>query len=71
MRFLYCENCEKKTGYKRRYSWRTYLAVGVTFGLWLLVMPFYSLRCIDCGDDRYIPDNILEERKHVRERISQ
>jgi hypothetical protein len=71
MRFVYCENCGKKTGYKRHYGWRTFFAVGLTFGLWFLVMPFYSLRCIGCGNDRYIPDNILKERKSVRERISQ
>jgi hypothetical protein len=71
MDFVYCENCGKITGYKKHYGWRTFFAVGLTFGLWFLVMPFYPPRCILCGNDRYIPDNVLRQIQYVRERISQ
>jgi hypothetical protein len=52
MRYLYCGNCHKKSGYKRAFGWGTFFAVVLTFGLFL-VMPFYPLRCMNCGNRFY------------------
>lgn len=47
--FYYCENCKKKTMHKRMLGWGTFFAVVITFGLWLFVIPFYPIRCVNCG----------------------
>lgn len=49
MRFEHCENCQQRVGFGRRFGWGTFFAVLVTFGLWLITLPFYPLRCIRCG----------------------
>jgi len=51
MIFKHCPNCEKKTGYKRAFGAGTVIGFFFTLGLWLLVMPFYPLRCTICGMD--------------------
>ncbi len=60
MRYLYCENCARKSGYKRNYGWGTFFAVILTLGLWFFIMPFYPMRCMNCGNDRYIPEKYLD-----------
>jgi hypothetical protein len=45
----YCKNCGRETGHKRALGWGTFFAVILTFGLWFLIIPFYPLRCIICG----------------------
>ena len=49
MDFSYCPNCGKSTGHKRALSWGTFFAVIITFGFWILMIPFYPKRCIVCG----------------------
>jgi hypothetical protein len=71
MHLFYCENCDKETVFKRHYGLGTFFAVGLTMGLWFLVMPFYRARCINCRNDRHIPDNILKMVKRAKERLSQ
>ena len=56
MRYLYCENCQKKSGYKRSYGWGTFFAILLTAGLWFLALPFYPLRCMNCGNESYLPE---------------
>jgi len=51
MTFKYCTNCEKKTGHKRAFGAGTVIGFFFTFGLWLLTMPFYPIRCSICGMD--------------------
>jgi len=51
MIFKHCPNCAKKTGHKRAFGAGTVIGFFFTLGLWLLVMPFYPLRCTICGMD--------------------
>jgi len=49
MEFQRCPNCEKDTGHKRAFGAGTIIVTIITCGLWVLVMPFYPMRCIVCG----------------------
>lgn len=49
MRMAFCESCKQQMGYPRALGWGTFFAILLTLGLWLLVLPFYPLRCIGCG----------------------
>jgi hypothetical protein len=49
MQMLHCPNCGKLSGFKRALGFGTFFMVLLTFGLWLLVIPFYPARCINCG----------------------
>ncbi len=46
---IHCPNCNKLTGFKRALGFGTLFMMVLTFGLWLLVIPFYPARCITCG----------------------
>ncbi len=50
-----CRNCKKLTGYKRAFGIGTLIAIFLTGGLWLLIIPFYPKRCIVCGLGKYDP----------------
>ena len=50
MEMLNCQNCGKRTGHKRTLGFGTFFAVVITFGLWILAIPFYPKRCIICGE---------------------
>ena len=52
MELIYCPNCGKRSGFKRALGFGTFFAVLITCGLWLLVIPFYPVRCINCGMTR-------------------
>src|ERR1039458_4865327 len=52
MQMIYCPNCGKLTGFKRALGFGTFFMVLLTCGLWLLVIPFYPVRCINCGLQR-------------------
>ena len=52
MQMIQCPNCGKLTGYKRALGFGTFFMVLLTCGLWLLVVPFYPVRCINCGLQR-------------------
>jgi hypothetical protein len=41
VRYLFCGNCQKNSGYKRAFGCGTFFAVILTAGLWFLVMSFY------------------------------
>ena len=49
MRKGYCPNCDNSTVQKRVLGWNTFFACIVTGGLWFLLIPLYSTRCIICG----------------------
>jgi len=52
MQMIQCPNCGKLTGFKRALGFGTFFMVLLTCGLWLLVIPFYPVRCINCGLQR-------------------
>ena len=49
MRFLQCYNCGCRRGFKRALGLGTLVMIVLTFGLWILMIPFYPSRCIVCG----------------------
>lgn len=49
MKEAYCDTCQAQRGFKRAFGWGTFFAMLCTLGWWLLVLPFYPLRCIVCG----------------------
>ena len=49
MTLSYCPSCNRQTCHKRAFGIGTLIAVIVTSGLWLMVMPFYPVRCRICG----------------------
>ena len=49
MQMLHCPNCGKPSGFKRALGFGTFFMVVLTCGLWLLLIPFYPARCINCG----------------------
>ncbi len=49
MTISYCPSCNRQTCHKRAFGIGTLIAVIVTSGLWLMVMPFYPVRCRICG----------------------
>lgn len=49
MDFLFCPNCNKKTGHKRALGMGTLIGGALTFGVSLATIPFYPKRCIVCG----------------------
>ena len=49
MELIYCPNCGKRSGFKRALGFGTFFVVLITLGLWLLAIPFYPARCINCG----------------------
>src|SRR5208283_4568059 len=49
MQMIQCPNCGKLSGFKRALGLGTFFMVILTAGLWLLVIPFYPARCINCG----------------------
>jgi len=51
MMMTFCPVCDKPRGYARRIGIGTLLAAFFTGGLWLLLIPFYPKRCIECGNN--------------------
>ena len=49
MQMILCPNCGKRSGFKRALGFGTFFMVLITFGLWFLMIPFYPMRCINCG----------------------
>lgn len=49
MQSRYCQQCGRESGHKRALGWGTFFAVLLTFGWWLLAIPFYPKRCVICG----------------------
>jgi hypothetical protein len=49
MRRGYCDDCGAQRPFRRAFGWGTFFAVLVTLGGWILALPFYPLRCPQCG----------------------
>jgi hypothetical protein len=62
---MYCTNCERKTGFKRALGFGTLFAVFITFGLWILAIPFYPKRCTVCNFTSY--DAEREMKRQLKE----
>jgi hypothetical protein len=45
----HCDDCGSQRPFRRAFGWGTFFAVLPTFGGWLLALPFYPLRCTQCG----------------------
>jgi len=52
MHVTHCYVCNRPSGFARRLGFGTFFMVLITFGLWLLVIPFYPIRCTTCGCTR-------------------
>lgn len=52
MEVIECPNCGKLMGFKRSLGFGTLFAAVLTAGVWLLLIPFYPRRCINCGSSR-------------------
>jgi len=52
MHVTHCYVCNRPSGFARRLGFGTFFMVLLTFGLWLLVIPFYPIRCTTCGCSR-------------------
>ena len=53
METFYCPTCGRRTGFARRLGWGTFFASVITFGFWILAIPFYDKRCNVCGNFKY------------------
>jgi len=49
MKLEHCDTCGKQTMFKRHLGFGTFFAVILTAGFWLLAIPFYPIRCTQCG----------------------
>lgn len=63
MEMIQCPNCRALVGFKKDLGWGTFFAVLVTFGFWLIIVPFYPLRCIRCGLDKVDAINTNRQQK--------
>lgn len=49
MTIKYCELCQRNVEAKRKFGIGTLIAVLVTMGFWILVLPLYMKRCPICS----------------------
>jgi hypothetical protein len=49
MRRGHCHECRVVRPFQRAFGWGTFFAVLVTLGGWVLALPFYPVRCRECG----------------------
>jgi hypothetical protein len=49
MRRDYCDDCRAARPFQPAFGWGTFFAVLFTVGVWLVALPFYPLRCRECG----------------------
>ena len=56
MKRQYCVTCKTDRPHTRRLGIGTLLAIVLTAGVWLLLLPVYKSRCAACGtpDDRVV-----------------
>jgi len=62
----YCPNCKQMVEEKRQIGVGTFILVLITWGFWLLLIPFYSKRCPVCKGTNFgnnTNENIDENRK--------
>jgi len=70
MVFRYCPNCDKSTGHKRTLGFGTFFMVIITGGLWILIIPFYPIRCIVCGSQAIgLPKASKPSKNNKEERL--
>jgi len=50
MELDFCKNCQKQTMFKRQLGFGTLFAMIFTLGFWFLAIPFYPMRCSNCGE---------------------
>jgi hypothetical protein len=53
MQVFHCPNCGQPRGFRRSLGFGTLFAVVLTCGAWILALPFYPVRCIQCGLTRH------------------
>jgi len=66
MRRQYCFPCQRDTAHRRMYGRGTFWTMLLTGGLWLLALPFYPLRCGQCGRRRGERERPLHLVSHAR-----
>jgi hypothetical protein len=49
MQRAFCSDCGSQRPFRRAFGWGTFFGVLITGGVWLLALPFYPLRCTQCG----------------------
>jgi len=49
MKMQKCFNCQQIRGFSRKLGVGTIIMVVLTGGLWILLLPFYPKRCMNCG----------------------
>ena len=49
VRRAYCDDCRATRPFQRAFGWGTFFAILFTLGGWFLTLPFYPLRCRECG----------------------
>lgn len=49
MKVEYCDKCGKQSMFKRHLGLGTLFVIVLTGGFWLLLIPFYPIRCVGCG----------------------
>lgn len=54
MEMVYCDNCKKRTGHKRKIGIGTFIVTLLTYGLWIFTIPLYPKRCILCGERKHM-----------------
>jgi len=67
MKEIYCHKCGRKTQWKRELGIGTLIAVIITVGLWAIVIPFYPIRCRECGADSVSKEEQRDASPNVEE----
>lgn len=50
MKTHYCKICKEYRAHKRHIGIGSLILVFITWGLWILALPFYPVRCTKCGN---------------------
>lgn len=66
MENIYCPICESPRGFKRSLGFGTFFMVFITAGFWLLTLPLYPKRCIQCGTEW---SNAKSHRRQVKREV--
>ena len=72
MERTFCEDCGRFTSFRRHFGIGTLIGCIFTFGLWILLMPFYDTECKICGlSERAVrADKMRSERAKNRSSLS-
>lgn len=71
MAIRHCEMCDRPVQTKRQIGVGTLLLVLITWGFWLLTIPFYRQRCPVCKGDEFggLRDGVVKQREDHRRRF--